>query len=166
MSLSPGHSRPWGLLSKTSLSRIPPSSASCRLKGSTHSDTSTCPSPLKPQRTSRTEFLRFELARFDCGYNAIIGRPGLAKFMAIPYYPYMILKMSGPQGVITVHADFQGATECFQGAIQTALTVGPPVALHSQANSGLEEESLTILLNKAQTVTSICLTEETKRVNL
>ena len=24
----------------------------------------------------RTEFLRFEVARFDCGYNAIIGRPG------------------------------------------------------------------------------------------
>jgi hypothetical protein len=30
-----------------------------------------------------TEFLRFEVASFDCGYNAIIGRPGLAKFMAI-----------------------------------------------------------------------------------
>jgi hypothetical protein len=43
----------------------------------------------------RTEFLRFEVARFDSGYNAIIGRPGLVKFMAIPHYPYMILKMSG-----------------------------------------------------------------------
>jgi hypothetical protein len=42
----------------------------------------------------RTEFLRFEVARFDCRYNAIIGRPGLAKFMAIPHYPYMILKMT------------------------------------------------------------------------
>jgi hypothetical protein len=44
----------------------------------------------------RTEFLRFEVANFDCGYNAIIGRPGLAKFMAIPHYTYMILKMPGP----------------------------------------------------------------------
>jgi hypothetical protein len=49
----------------------------------------------------RTEFLRFEVASFDCGYNAIIGRPGLAKFMAIPHYTYMILKMPGPQGIIT-----------------------------------------------------------------
>jgi hypothetical protein len=39
--------------------------------------------------TYRTEFLRFEVARFDCEYNTIIGRPGLAKFMAIPHYPYM-----------------------------------------------------------------------------
>jgi hypothetical protein len=54
----------------------------------------------------RTEFLRFEVARFDCGYNAIIRRPGLAKFMAIPHYPYKVLKMLGPQGVITMHVDF------------------------------------------------------------
>jgi hypothetical protein len=40
-----------------------------------------------------TEFLRFEVASFDYGYTAIIGRPGLAKFMAIPHYSYMILKM-------------------------------------------------------------------------
>jgi hypothetical protein len=97
----------------------------------------------------RTEFLRFEVACFDCGYNTIIRRPGLAKFIAIPHYPYMILKMSGPQGVITVHADFQGAAECFRGAIQTALTVGPPVALPSQANSRPEEESLMIPSNEA-----------------
>jgi hypothetical protein len=31
----------------------------------------------------RTEFLRFEVASFDCGYNANISRLGLAKFMAI-----------------------------------------------------------------------------------
>jgi hypothetical protein len=44
----------------------------------------------------QTEFLRFEVAHFDCGYNAIIGRPGLEKFMVIPHYPYMILKMPRP----------------------------------------------------------------------
>jgi hypothetical protein len=49
----------------------------------------------------RTEFLGFEVARFECKYNTIIGRLGLAMFMAIPHYPYMILKMPGPQGIIT-----------------------------------------------------------------
>jgi hypothetical protein len=73
----------------------------------------------------RTEFLRFEVVSFDCGYNTIIGRPGLAKFMAIPHYTYMILKMPGPQGIITVRADFQGASECFRVAIQAALTTKP-----------------------------------------
>jgi hypothetical protein len=114
----------------------------------------------------RTEFLRFEVACFDCGYNTIIGRPGLAKFMAIPHYAYMILKMSGPQGVIIVRADFQGVAKCFWGAIQTALTIGPLVALPAQANNRLEEENLTIPTNEAQAVTSIWPTEETKRINL
>jgi hypothetical protein len=44
----------------------------------------------------RTEFLRFEVASFDYRYNAIIARPGLAKFMAMPHYSYMILKMPEP----------------------------------------------------------------------
>jgi hypothetical protein len=77
----------------------------------------------------QTEFLRFEVARFNCRYNAIIVRPGLAKFVAIPHYPYMILKMQGTQGIITVRADFHGTAECFLGAIQMTLTAGPLLAL-------------------------------------
>jgi hypothetical protein len=63
----------------------------------------------------QTVFLCFEVARFECGYNTIIERPRLAKFMVIPHYPYMILKMPGPHGIITIRADFQGAVECLQG---------------------------------------------------
>jgi hypothetical protein len=113
----------------------------------------------------RTEFLRFEVASFDRGYNAIIGRPGLAKFMAIPHYSYMILKMSGPQGIITVRADFQGVAECFRVAIQAALTTKLPTTSSVQANSK-PEEGLAIPANEAQAVTSMRPTEETKRINL
>jgi hypothetical protein len=113
----------------------------------------------------KTEFLRFEVASFDCGYNAIIGRPGLAKFMAIPHYSYMILKITGPQGIITVHAGFQGATECFRGAIQVALTTKPPTTSSVQANTKPEGD-LAIPANEAQAVTSMRPTEETKRINL
>jgi hypothetical protein len=113
----------------------------------------------------RTEFLRFEVANFDCEYNTIIGRPGLAKFMAIPHYTYMILKMPGPQGIITVRADFQGAAECFRVAIQAALTTKPSATSSAQANSKPEED-LAVPANEAQAVTSMRPTEETKRNNL
>jgi hypothetical protein len=83
----------------------------------------------------RTEFLRFEVASFDCRYNAIIGRPGLAKFMASPHYSYMILKMPGPQGIITMRADFQSVVKCFRVAIQAALTTKPPTTSSVQVNS-------------------------------
>jgi hypothetical protein len=60
--------------------------------------------------------------------------------MAIPHYTYMILKMPGPQGIITVHADFQGAAECFRVAIQAALTIKPSATSSTQANSKPEED--------------------------
>jgi hypothetical protein len=113
----------------------------------------------------KTEFLRFEVASFDCGYNAIIGRPGLAKFMAISHCSYMILKMPGLQGIITVRADFQGAAECLRVAIQAALTTKPLTTSFVQANSKPEED-LAIPANEAQAVTSMRPTEETKRINL
>jgi hypothetical protein len=112
-----------------------------------------------------TEFLRFVVASFDCGYNTIIGRPGLAKFMAILHYSYMILKMPGPQGIIIVHADFQGAAECFRGAIQVALTTKAPTTSSAQANTKPEGD-LAVPANEAQAVTSRQPTEETKRINL
>jgi hypothetical protein len=105
------------------------------------------------------------VASFDCGYNAIIGRLGLAKFMAIPQYSYMILKMLGPQGIITVRADFQGTTECFRGAIHAALTTKPLTTSSVQVNTKPEED-LVIPANEAQVVTSMRPTEETKRINL
>jgi hypothetical protein len=110
--------------------------------------------------------MRFEVARFDCGYNDIIGRPGLAKFMAIPHYSYMILKMPGPQGIITVHSDFQGTIECFWGAIQTALTIGPPIVVLAHVDGQLVDENFTIPSNEAPTTTSMRLTEKIKRINL
>ena len=45
-------------------------------------------------------------------YHAILGGPCYAKFMAIPNYTYLKMKMSGPKGVITVGSSFEHAYEC------------------------------------------------------
>jgi len=60
----------------------------------------------------RKETLTFEVVGFRGTYHAIIGRPGYAKFMAIPNYTYLKLKMPGPKGVITVSSSFEHAYEC------------------------------------------------------
>jgi hypothetical protein len=78
----------------------------------------------------------------------------------------MILKMLGPQGIITVRVDFQGTAKCSRGAIQTTLTARPPVALPTQADGRLEDENFTIPSNKAQAPTYMRSTKETKRINL
>jgi hypothetical protein len=43
----------------------------------------------------RTEFIKFEVANFESSYHAILGRPALAKFKAVPHYVYLLLKMLG-----------------------------------------------------------------------
>ena len=41
----------------------------------------------------QTKLIKFEVANFESSYDAILGRPALAKFMAIPHYVYLLLKM-------------------------------------------------------------------------
>ena len=56
--------------------------------------------------------LTFEVAGFHGTYHAILARPCYAKFMAVPNYTYLKLKMPGPCRVITIGTSFQHAYEC------------------------------------------------------
>jgi hypothetical protein len=50
----------------------------------------------------RRESLTFEVVGFRGTYRAVLGKPCYAKFMAVPNYTYLKLKMPDPNGVITV----------------------------------------------------------------
>ena len=60
----------------------------------------------------RKEVLTFEVVGFRGSYHAILGWPCYAKFMAVPNYTYLKLKMPGPKGVITIGSLFEHAYEC------------------------------------------------------
>jgi hypothetical protein len=62
---------------------------------------------------------------FRGAYHSILVRPCYAKFMAVPNYTYLKMKMPGPKGVITVdwsieHA-FNYVVECVEHAEALAL---------------------------------------------
>ena len=59
-----------------------------------------------------TETLTFEVVGFPGTYHAILGHPCYVKFMAVPNYTYLKLKIPGPRGVITIGTSFQHAYEC------------------------------------------------------
>ena len=46
----------------------------------------------------RTDYVNFVVADFEGTYHAILGRPALTKFMAIPHYRYLVLKMPTEKG--------------------------------------------------------------------
>jgi len=48
----------------------------------------------------RTEFVNFVIADFDGTYHAILGHPSLTKYMAVPHYSYLVLKMPTEKGVV------------------------------------------------------------------
>jgi hypothetical protein len=50
----------------------------------------------------RKERLDIKVVTWPSQYNAILGRTAFARFMAVPHYLYLVLKMPGPKRIITM----------------------------------------------------------------
>jgi hypothetical protein len=70
----------------------------------------------------RTEYVKFEVADFKTSYHAILGRPAIAKFMAVPHYTYLVLKMPSPAGVLLLQGDLKISHDCDTEAVEIAST--------------------------------------------
>ena len=60
----------------------------------------------------RVEHINFYVADFNTAYHVILGRPTLAKFMVVPHYAYLVLKMPSPAGVLALWAILSIAYTC------------------------------------------------------
>jgi hypothetical protein len=77
----------------------------------------------------RTEYIKFEVADFKTSYHAILGRPAMAKFMAVPHYTYLVLKMPSPAGVLSLQGDLKISFDCDTEAVELAATNQVPNAM-------------------------------------
>ncbi|XP_066333846.1 uncharacterized protein [Miscanthus floridulus] len=57
----------------------------------------------------RKEPLTFEVVDLPSVYHTLLDRPCFAKFMVVPNYTYLKLKMPSPKGVIIVEGNFEQA---------------------------------------------------------
>jgi hypothetical protein len=57
----------------------------------------------------RTESLDFDVTYIALPYNAILGYPALARFMAVTPHGFNVLKLPGPNGTITVRCNEKDA---------------------------------------------------------
>jgi hypothetical protein len=80
----------------------------------------TLPVTFRTQENFRTKYMQFEVADFKMAYNAFLERPALTKFMAIYHYAYLVLKMSGPNGVISIKGDVKCAYDYDWESYETA----------------------------------------------
>src|SRR3954471_16689590 len=58
------------------------------------------------------ERIEFEVVDRPSQYHAILGRVEFARFLAVPHYVFLLLKMPGPRGVITVQGSFTRSDHC------------------------------------------------------
>jgi hypothetical protein len=58
-----------------------------------------------------------------------MGRPCYAKFMAVPNYTYLKLKMPGPNRIITVGSTYRHAYECDMECVEYAEALADSEAL-------------------------------------
>jgi hypothetical protein len=69
---------------------------------------------------SHREPIWFEVEDISSPYHALLGRLALAKFMAVPHYSYLKMKLTGPRGVITVSGSFKKSLACAKESSQLA----------------------------------------------
>jgi hypothetical protein len=93
------------------------------------------------EQNFRTEYIKFEVVAFESSYHAILGRPALAKFMVVPHYVYLLRKMPGNTGVLSLHGDLLKSFECDKEAIDHAATIRVPSSV-SEILAAAKELSL------------------------
>jgi hypothetical protein len=69
---------------------------------------------------SHREPIWFEVVDISSPYHVLLGHPALAKFMAVPHYAYLKMKLPGPRGVITVSGIFKKSLACAKESSQLA----------------------------------------------
>lgn len=100
----------------------------------------------------QTEYIRFEVVDFKTSYHTILGRPALAKFMAIPHYMYLVLKMLGPKGVLSLLRDLKRSYDCDTEALELAATTQVPNSMMQvfATSKKLSQSELEILEKKSR----------------
>jgi hypothetical protein len=93
--------------------------------------------------------LIFQVASFDIGYNCILRRPFLLKFMAVIYTIYTTMKMPGPKGVITIKADQRNALACESTTLTHVGRFGEKAAQEQAAKVAKTSDSGTLLRSPA-----------------
>ncbi|XP_004971851.1 uncharacterized protein LOC101772996 [Setaria italica] len=111
----------------------------------------------------RTEVLTFEVVDFPRSYHAILGRLWYTKFMAVPNYTYLKLKMLGPSSIITVGSTFSHAYTCDREHYELATDIVNSAELPKLGNVAAPA---ILDYNEPTSTSAFRPTEETKAVEV
>jgi hypothetical protein len=78
----------------------------------------------------RKEKIEFEVVDWPSQYHAILGRPAFTRFMAVPHYAYLKLRMPANRGPLTISGSFARSENCDKDFNIMSQTFGVHKELH------------------------------------
>jgi hypothetical protein len=78
----------------------------------------------------RKEKIKFEVVDWPSQYHAILGRPEFARFMVVPHYAYLKLRMLENRGPLTISGSFARSENCDKDFNTLSQTFGIHEELH------------------------------------
>jgi hypothetical protein len=84
--------------------------------------------------------LDFKVMDWPSQYHAILERPVFLRFVVVPHYTYLVLKMPGPRGIIIVKGSFELSDLCDKEFDKMAQTFGM-IAEYGQLKGKTDKET-------------------------
>ena len=100
---------------------------------------------------------------FDGSYHAILGRPSLTKFMAVPHYSYLVLKMPTKKGVLTVRGNIYTAYTYEEESFKVTEAIDLSIRMEAQATQVPPDQ---LQLPEQETPTKSSKSKDHKEVQL
>jgi hypothetical protein len=114
----------------------------------------------------RVEYVNFIIADFKRTYHAILGRPALAKFMAVPHYIYLLLKMPTEKGVLTLKGNVFIAYKCEKESFATAEALELSIRMKESITDSKKIAPEELEIPSMEATRAAVKSKETKEVEL
>jgi len=106
------------------------------------------------------------VADFDGTYHAILGRPSLTKFMAVPHYSYLVLKMPTEKDVLTVMGNVYTAYTCEEESFKITQAIDLSISMVETATQAAQVPPDQLRLPKQETTRKNSKSKKYKEVQL
>jgi len=106
------------------------------------------------------------VADFDEIYHTILGHPSLTKFMAVPHYSYLVLKMPTEKGVLTVRGNVYTAYTCEEESFKITEAIDRLILMAETVAQAMQVQPNQLQLSKQETPRKSSKSKEHNEVQL
>jgi hypothetical protein len=113
----------------------------------------------------RIDYINFIVADFEGTYHAILGQPALAKFMAIPHYIYLLLKMPIKRGILSLRGNVLITYNCEKEGYTTTKALELAIRIQQSIAKAKKIPLTDLEILSKEATCAAAKSKETKRWN-